>query len=159
MDTGSNTVDMGARRFGPDVSRFLTPDLFFGALSNLSLSLDPITQNRYGLAGGNPISFREWDGHQFITDGGGGAATSPQGGQSSQASQSSPATGGGGSGNDSLPGKVERFFNGLESLWEQVDQCHKPKSGFSNPNCNPPKNANLRPDVSLSCGLQRVLAQ
>jgi RHS repeat-associated protein len=76
-DTGSNTVDMGVRRFGPDVSRFLTPDLFFGALSNLSLSLDPITQNRYGLAGGNPISFKEWDGHVAVTDGGGGAATDP----------------------------------------------------------------------------------
>jgi RHS repeat-associated protein len=77
MDTGSSTLDMGARRFGPDVSRFLTPDLFFGALSNLSLSLDPITQNRYGLAGGNPISFREWDGHAVLADGGGGAATTP----------------------------------------------------------------------------------
>ena len=80
MDTGSNTTNMGARRFGPDVSRFLTPDLFFGALSNLSLSLDPITQNRYGLAGGNPISFREWDGHVALDDAGsGGAATSPSG--------------------------------------------------------------------------------
>jgi RHS repeat-associated protein len=77
QDTGSGTLDMGVRRFGPDVSRFLTPDLFFGALSNLSLSLDPITQNRYGLAGGNPISFKEWDGHVALTDGGGGADSSP----------------------------------------------------------------------------------
>src|SRR5262249_12557470 len=58
MDSGSSTLDMGARRFGPDTSRFLTPDLFYGALANVSLSVDPITQNRYGLAGGNPISFR-----------------------------------------------------------------------------------------------------
>jgi hypothetical protein len=77
VDTGSSTLDMGMQRFGPDISRFLTPDLFYGALSNFSLSIDPLTQNRYGLAGGNPISFREWDGHQFITDGGGGAATTP----------------------------------------------------------------------------------
>jgi RHS repeat-associated protein len=77
QDTGSGTLDMGARRFGPDTSRFLTPDLFYGALSNLSLSLDPITQNRYGLAGGNPISFKEWDGHMVLEDGGGGAATDP----------------------------------------------------------------------------------
>jgi RHS repeat-associated protein len=76
-DTGSGTLDMGARRFGPDTSRFLTPDLFYGALSNLSLSVDPITQNRYGLAGGNPISFKEWDGHVALADGGGGAATTP----------------------------------------------------------------------------------
>jgi hypothetical protein len=68
---------MGVRRFGPDVSRFLTPDLFFGALSNLSLSLDPITQNRYGLAAGNPIGYRECDGHVVLFDGGGDAATTP----------------------------------------------------------------------------------
>ncbi len=77
QDTGSGTLDMGVRRFGPDVSRFLTPDLFFGALSNLSLSLDPITRNRYGLAGGNPMGFKEWDGHVALADGGGGAATTP----------------------------------------------------------------------------------
>jgi RHS repeat-associated protein len=77
LDTGSGTVDMGARRFGPDTSHFLTPDVFYGALSNLSLSVDPITQNRYGLAGGNPISFKEWDGHMAVADGGGGAATKP----------------------------------------------------------------------------------
>jgi len=26
--------------------------------------LDPLTQNRYALAGGNPISYVEWDGHR-----------------------------------------------------------------------------------------------
>jgi RHS repeat-associated protein len=77
LDTGSGTVDMGARRFGPDTSRFLTPDLFFGALSNLSLSMDPLTQNRFGLAGGNPISFKEWDGHLALADGNGGATPDP----------------------------------------------------------------------------------
>ena len=28
FDSGSGTIDMGARRFGPDVARFLQPDLF-----------------------------------------------------------------------------------------------------------------------------------
>src|SRR5258708_30777993 len=32
-------------------------------MADLSLSIDPLTQNRYDLAGGNPISFGEWDGH------------------------------------------------------------------------------------------------
>ncbi len=71
-DTGSATYDMGARRFGPDTSRFLNQDLFYGALDNLGLSTDPLTDNRYALAGGNPISYKEWDGHMVLADGGGG---------------------------------------------------------------------------------------
>src|SRR5262249_49147552 len=62
-DSGSGTVDMGVRRFGPAIGQFLTPDFFHGALADLSLSIDAVTQNRYDLAGGNPISFGEWDGH------------------------------------------------------------------------------------------------
>jgi len=76
-DTGSGTLDMGVRRFGPDVSHFLTPDFFYGSLANLSLSIDPLTDNRYDLAGGNPISFAEWDGHMALADGYGAAATYP----------------------------------------------------------------------------------
>jgi RHS repeat-associated protein len=48
FDSGSGTIDMGARRFGPDVARFLQPDLFLGALADLGLSTDPLTGNRYG---------------------------------------------------------------------------------------------------------------
>jgi len=76
-DTGSGTLDMGVRRFGPDVSHFLTPDFFYGSLANLSLSIDPLTDNRYDLAGGNPISFIEWDGHMVLHDGYGTAAAYP----------------------------------------------------------------------------------
>jgi hypothetical protein len=49
VDTGSGTLDMGVRRFGPDTSHFLTPDFFYGSLSDLSLSTDPLTGNRYDL--------------------------------------------------------------------------------------------------------------
>ena len=63
-DSGSNTIDMGARRFGPDVGRFLQQDFYRGALDDLDLSIDPLTQNRFGFAGGNPISFVETDGHR-----------------------------------------------------------------------------------------------
>lgn len=73
LDSGSGTIDMGARRFGPDVARFLQPDLFLGALADLGLSTDPLTANRYALAGGNPLSFLEWDGHMPINDGGRGS--------------------------------------------------------------------------------------
>jgi hypothetical protein len=48
-----------------------------GALSNLGLALDPLTQNRYALAGGNPISLVETDGHMVIADGGGGGSPTP----------------------------------------------------------------------------------
>lgn len=70
-------LDMGSRRYGPDTTRFLQQDQFAGALADLGLAADPLTQNRYGLAGGNPISFVEIDGHMLAPDGGGGAVTTP----------------------------------------------------------------------------------
>ena len=57
------------------------PDLFRGALTNIHLSTDLLRQNRYGLAGGNPLSYIEWEGHQLLDAGGGGAASSPSPGQ------------------------------------------------------------------------------
>ena len=69
-DTGSNSVDMGARRFSPSVGRFLQRDLYHDALDDLDLSEDPLTQNRYAFAGGNPISFVEIDGHRVEPGGG-----------------------------------------------------------------------------------------
>ena len=66
FDSGSKDLDMGARRFSPSVGRFLQQDFYRGALSDLDLSLDPLTQNRYAFAGGNPVSFVEVDGHQAV---------------------------------------------------------------------------------------------
>jgi RHS repeat-associated protein len=77
FDSGSQTIDMRARRFATDTSKFLQPDQFNNSLANLSLSTDPITQNRYSLAGGNPLSYIEWDGHMVMADGGGGNDPSP----------------------------------------------------------------------------------
>jgi RHS repeat-associated protein len=67
-DSGSGSYNMGARYFGTDISHFLTPDLFRGALQNVGLSLNPLSMDRYGLAGGNPTSFSEWDGHVAVAD-------------------------------------------------------------------------------------------
>ncbi len=70
IDPVSGTLDMGARRFSPEAMHFLTQDVLSGALADLSLTSDPLTQNRYALAGGNPVSFVEWDGHIPVNDDG-----------------------------------------------------------------------------------------
>jgi RHS repeat-associated protein len=64
FDTGSNTVDFSARRYSPGIERFVQRDSYFGALSDLGLSTDPLNGNRYVLTGANPINFVEFDGHR-----------------------------------------------------------------------------------------------
>ncbi|UUU21075.1 golvesin C-terminal-like domain-containing protein [Streptomyces sp. DSM 40750] len=64
-DTTSGTYDMGFRTYDPGLNRFLTRDMYGGALADMGLTTDPFTGNRYAFAGGNPISFIEIDGHLF----------------------------------------------------------------------------------------------
>ncbi|MFB7222260.1 DNRLRE domain-containing protein [Streptomyces sp. NPDC056227] len=64
-DKASGTYDMGFRNYDPGLNRFLTRDMYGGALADMSLASDPFTGNRYSFAGGNPISFIELDGHLF----------------------------------------------------------------------------------------------
>ncbi|MFD7284479.1 DNRLRE domain-containing protein [Streptomyces sp. NPDC059863] len=64
-DGGSGTYDMGFRNYDPGLNRFLTRDMYGGALADMRLAADPFTGNRYAFAGGNPISFVEIDGHLF----------------------------------------------------------------------------------------------
>jgi RHS repeat-associated protein len=66
FDTGSGTLDMGARRYGPDTAHFLQQDEYSGALDDLGLSQDPLTENRYSLTGANPVNFVEVDGHASV---------------------------------------------------------------------------------------------
>jgi len=63
-DSGLKTYDMQARQYRPDIGRFLTQDRFESASGDLNLQSDPLTQNRYAFAGGNPVSRVEWDGHR-----------------------------------------------------------------------------------------------
>ncbi|MCA1712761.1 MAG: hypothetical protein LC789_14440 [Actinobacteria bacterium] len=77
FDSGSKTIDMGARRFSPDTGRFNSIDTYQGALDDLGLAADPLGQNRYALAAGNPLSFVETDGHMVAPDGGGGGTAPP----------------------------------------------------------------------------------
>src|SRR5262249_45376790 len=73
LDSGSQTYAMGARRYDPGAQRFLQLDQFQGALADLALATDPLTQNRYDLAASNPLSAIEWDGHVPTASGSGGA--------------------------------------------------------------------------------------
>ncbi|WP_217621540.1 golvesin C-terminal-like domain-containing protein [Streptomyces lunaelactis] len=67
-DGASGTYDMGFRNYDPGLNRFLTRDMYNGALADMTLASDPYTGNRYAFAGGNPISFVELDGHLFGVD-------------------------------------------------------------------------------------------
>ncbi len=72
-DAATGGYDMGFRDYSPGLNRFLTRDSYTGALADLNLGTDPYTGNRYALAGGNPITGVELDGH--LT----GAACGPDG--------------------------------------------------------------------------------
>ncbi|WP_229693947.1 DNRLRE domain-containing protein [Lentzea pudingi] len=63
-DPSSNSYDMGFRDYSPNLNRFLTRDMYNGALSDMELGNDPFTSNRYAFVGGNPITGVELDGHR-----------------------------------------------------------------------------------------------
>ncbi|URN14270.1 hypothetical protein LUW77_09405 [Streptomyces radiopugnans] len=46
-DAASGTYDMGFRNYDPGLNRFLTRDLYGGALADMGLATDPFTNNRY----------------------------------------------------------------------------------------------------------------
>jgi RHS repeat-associated protein len=63
FDAATGTYDMGFRDYHPGLNRFLTRDMFNGALADLSLATNPWTTSRYSFAGGNPTTLVEIDGH------------------------------------------------------------------------------------------------
>jgi RHS repeat-associated protein len=68
IDGSTGTYNMGFRNYDPGLNRFLTRDMYAGALSDMGMSTDPYTGNRYAFGGGNPISNVELDGHNWFTD-------------------------------------------------------------------------------------------
>ncbi len=70
FDGATGTYDMGFREYNPGLNRFLTRDLFNGALTDLALGTDPWNANRYMFGGGNPISRIELNGHYAIDENG-----------------------------------------------------------------------------------------
>ncbi|MBP2183817.1 golvesin C-terminal-like domain-containing protein [Amycolatopsis magusensis] len=67
-DKATGTYDMGFRDYSPGLNRFLTLDLYNGALADLGMSTDPWTNNRYTFGAGNPLSQVEIDGHGWFDD-------------------------------------------------------------------------------------------
>ena len=65
IDVSTQNLDMGARTYDPNINRFVTRDAFSGSTADQALAADPYTGNRYGFAGGNPISNIEMDGHDW----------------------------------------------------------------------------------------------
>ncbi|PTX47372.1 RHS repeat-associated protein [Melghirimyces profundicolus] len=69
-DATTGKIDMGFRDYDPGLNRFLTRDMYNGALADMNLTMDPWNMNRYAFAGGNPISMVELDGHRYaVADG------------------------------------------------------------------------------------------
>jgi RHS repeat-associated protein len=66
LDSGSISIDMGARRYAADLGRFIQRDSFDAGQADRLLAVDPILQNRYAFAGSNPCTFIEDDGHRYI---------------------------------------------------------------------------------------------
>jgi RHS repeat-associated protein len=62
-DQASSGYDMGFRNYSPASNRFLTRDMYNGALADLNLGTNPYTANRYAFGAGNPVSNIEQDGH------------------------------------------------------------------------------------------------
>ncbi|WP_410604236.1 polymorphic toxin-type HINT domain-containing protein [Amycolatopsis sp. lyj-90] len=67
-DKSTGTYDMGFRDYSPGLNRFLTLDLYNGALADLGMTTDPWTNNRYTFGAGNPLSQVEIDGHGWFDD-------------------------------------------------------------------------------------------
>jgi RHS repeat-associated protein len=65
-DSGVKTYDMHARHYRPEIGQFLSRDTFASAAGDMALQADPLTQNRYAFAGGNPVTNVEFDGHKPI---------------------------------------------------------------------------------------------
>ncbi|MCX3064245.1 golvesin C-terminal-like domain-containing protein [Streptomyces beihaiensis] len=68
INGSTGTYNMGFRNYDPGLNRFLSRDMYNGALSDMGLASDPLTGNRYAFGGGNPISNIELDGHGWLSD-------------------------------------------------------------------------------------------
>ena len=92
-DSGVDAYDMQARSYLPQAAQFSGEDRYEAAGGDLALQSDPLTQNRYAFAGGNPVSNVEWDGHYACTSTCDGGDRIKRGrGQFKKKGKSAPAT-------------------------------------------------------------------
>ncbi len=68
LDSGSATLDMGARRYNSAIDRFIQEDFYTDSFEDRDLATDLYTQNRYIFAAANPTNHVEIDGHRFPID-------------------------------------------------------------------------------------------
>lgn len=78
-DAGINTYDMLARDYRPDLQRFTTQDRYEASQGDYNLQADPLTNDRYAFAAGNPVTNIEYDGHCQRTSDRGIGPCPPQG--------------------------------------------------------------------------------
>lgn len=57
-DAVTGSVVLGPRLYDPSTARFTSADSFVAGGLDLGLALDPLTGNRYLVAGANPVAFR-----------------------------------------------------------------------------------------------------
>jgi RHS repeat-associated protein len=69
---------MKARAYLPEIGRFLQEDHYEAALGDQALETDPLTQDRYAFAGGNPTNNIEFDGHRYYGGSGTVAVRAPR---------------------------------------------------------------------------------
>ncbi|MDF8265736.1 DNRLRE domain-containing protein [Luteipulveratus flavus] len=84
FDALTGSYDMGFRTYSTGLNRFLSRDMFNGALDDMNLGSDPWNTNRYAFTGGNPLNRIEVDGHINAIEKGGGSVA-PEDGERAQA--------------------------------------------------------------------------
>ncbi len=72
-DSSSGTYQMGSRTYDPSKNSFLSPDHYqLGSSSqDLSIQVDPLTENAYTFVDGDPVNLFDPTGHGIAGDGGG----------------------------------------------------------------------------------------
>lgn len=66
LNPATGDYDTGFRNYAPGINRFLSRDMYNGALADAQLGTDPWNTNRYTFTGGNPLTYADLDGHKIV---------------------------------------------------------------------------------------------
>ncbi|UAL30922.1 hypothetical protein K8W59_05345 [Nocardioides rotundus] len=69
LNPATGDYDTGFRNYAPGINRFLSRDMYNGALPDAQLGTDPWNTNRYTFTGGNPLTYADLDGHKAESGG------------------------------------------------------------------------------------------